>query len=309
MKVDIGAWVTTGTTYMVDCNLAVELLEAIDETACLSFNLFAIGLCIEEGAAAEFCGMASQAKNLASFWIKATDARAKVSGLTDGFAELPLSTTRAHLQQWLSSVGAFVDDAANFLLKESASATAAAAAQVDSTCPRWGDAINDVAIREDSAKLLLVMNTKLAGLPKHCRELQTSLETLMEVAQILFNKGVHDLDGCREEARVAGHALSFGKRTVNVSAAVKVLFSEPMNVSALRAVMAFKGTLPAALAHRLDLALQKIDGAPPEAASASSSAGGGAAASSSGEKGGIKRPRSGILGLAQAAARRKVAKK
>lgn len=162
---------------------------------------------------------------------------------------------------------------------------------MDALCPRWGDYVNDTIILDDAAKVALLYDGKLQNLPRECRSLHAALVLMAEVAERLrIPDGAENNADTKESVRGARSSLTFGKRTVNVSAAIKLLFGVPINKAGIQAILAFKDSLPQALVIRLERCLDD------PLATAAGSAGARAAAqkrkTASGSSGALKRAKS-----------------
>ena len=94
---------------------------------------------------------------------------------------------------------------------------------VDSPCPRWGDIVNDTEFSESSCKVQLVDNTALVGLPGLVRTLHqevisaTAVVGTVELPERMKNRL------CSEACKGAMSSIEFGKKTVNVIAAVRLV--------------------------------------------------------------------------------------
>lgn len=241
------------------------------------------------------------------------DAAGTIESLSVGFADLPITRCKAYIKNWAGGVEVLFGALTDYIIQDAANVVATSSSSVDALCPRWGDAINDDELRTDSAKLLLSTNPKLQGLPKQCRALQVSLENLGFVTKLLLQKDVGDVDIVKESARVGSNTVLCGKQMVNVSAACQVLFAATPSEVALKAVLKWRATWPAALVAHSDAALVQFSVEAPVAASAS--VGGFASAPSASsstapkvERAGngsgsqtIKRSRSGMLAASGAA--------
>eukprot|EP00972_Heterocapsa_arctica_P019997 2951211-Heterocapsa_arctica.AAC.1 len=95
------------------------------------------------------------------------------------------------------------------------------------------------------------MNPAVTQLPLHIKTLWTATSIVANICTTLKLGPPHSYDGTREGMRMANNAVELGKRTVNVAAALKVLYSKQANPSSLATVMGFKTSLPAALVSRL----------------------------------------------------------
>lgn len=198
------------------------------------------------------------------------DANLALRSVSPAYVEAPITATPAFLKQWLATAGTFVDLLKGFILNGIASDIQQQSSKIDQTCPRWGDVCNDSEFNEPGCRLQLVTNPNLPSLPSMCRELHNSLADMTRVSTLL--KGSDDADERVREAICLGQSsLTFGVKTVNVSAAAKVVCSPKVSAKQLDAVMSFKSSLPAALANRLD-ALRRPDVAASGASSTTSSA-------------------------------------
>lgn len=290
---DISSW-STSAGCKVDCALAQELLFTISHLAKVSYFLVVVSQSFE----CTDISWVSKANSLCSFRAALNAGLHTVHNLSTKFADLPLSRTKSYMVQWLRGVDAFINELSIAIVDGACASVSTASAIVDSSSPRWGSAISDDELRDDSARLLLLANPKVAQLPHECRTLQSALEALVKVSDLLLNKSVDQIPACAEVARFGNSALAFGKRTVNIAAACKILFVAP-SAKGLSAVLQWKASMPQSLVIRLESALQNLSSEPPAvmpapAQTASPPAPTASSASGSGYGKGLKRARSGV---------------
>lgn len=189
--------------------------------------------------------------------------------------EAPLHRSIPVLRTWAAAVETFNKLTAEEILQTSTRHVMARAAAVDQLCPRWGESITDHSMNDDAAKVQLIFDNQLSQLPDACRLLHDSLVKLGKVGTVLgVPGGVEKHITTREFVRSGRLSLSFGKRTVNVSAAVRMVFNKPLNRKGIAAMLGFKSSLPGALVRKLETAMETSEGdaslaANPAAASAS----------------------------------------
>lgn len=112
---------------------------------------------------------------------------------------------------------------------------------------------NDQTFSEDGAKVVFLMSDKIMGLPLECRSLHSALSMVAEVGQVLsISGGIEGNAHTREFVRAARASLAFGKKTVNVSAAVRLVFASPINKNALQSMLTYRDSLPNALVRKMD---------------------------------------------------------
>lgn len=140
----------------------------------------------------------------------------------------PLEKSIPMLKAWVGAATEFIEAACLELVTSAARALGKQSSLVDSLCPRWGECVSGSVLLDDAAKVALLYDTKLQTLPQDCRALHQALATTSEVATRLeIPGGVEDAPITKEYVRGGKSSLWFGKQTVNVSAAVRLLFTQP----------------------------------------------------------------------------------
>lgn len=119
------------------------------------------------------------------------------------------------MREWLAAAGIFVKCLKEMVLKSSVSHVRQASSEVDARCPRWGEVVNEVEVRDEGAKLHLIANPGLAKLSGEIRSLHHHLGVLRQVATIFGTTA--DEHPISSDTRTGLASLGFGKRTVNYS--------------------------------------------------------------------------------------------
>lgn len=225
--------------------------------------------CLDFGSGAD---LLKQARIAAMLQKAAPQASAALRAAPSDLMEVPLRQTIAFLPQWVSAAAALASGFAEAVLQAAGRAVAEATTAVDSRCPRWGEHINDNHMHDQGARIQLVMNPGLSALPGECRALHVAMTPAGQVADTL-GVAIDSHADLRETLRAARNSFGFGKKTVNVAAATKVLFSALVRMASVRSMLTLRDTLPIALATRLEALLEETLTAPhPSGATPASSA-------------------------------------
>lgn len=180
--------------------------------------------------------------------------RSFVASLKPHLGKLRLSTSIAMVQQWLENVNLFAEALVGHVLARCSAELLGSAKDLDSSCPLWGTLMNDGALPEDLLKMQMVDNPAIRSLPAKIRSHAQKLSRVRAVAKEL-GIAMDSHPTCRDGVRVAMNAFTFAKTTVNVAAAVRVMFEPahlPSTQESLNMVLAFKSSLPLPLVARLE---------------------------------------------------------
>lgn len=154
----------------------------------------------------------------------AEEVRADLKRRAQWLADLPMTRSIAFSFQWLANVVAFSAGMMGMHLATEAANLLTTAKHVDGLCPRWGDFFPERGpLQEQLAKLQLVDNKAVtAELPKAIRELDGRVRSCRALAEVCGQPP--DAGPAKEAMHVARNALDWGKRTIQVAAATKILF-------------------------------------------------------------------------------------
>lgn len=259
--------------------------DAINATVCLLVSVHLLCVApIGEFDNSEFAKMASASADLSAS-LQAT--KNILNKLPPALCEAPLQRSVPFLQAWTDTAMEFNEQVKASIIASACRFLATQSNVVDGLSPRWGEAVNDSEVQDDAAKVALIMDSRLVSLPAECRKLHSALGMMASVASLLnLPGGVESHPETKEIVRSARNAMSFGKRTVNVSAGVRLLFTTPVNKKGIESMLEFKDTLPEALVQRLAAKLDPIGGTSKFLPAASSKTSGASSGS------GMKRTRS-----------------
>lgn len=246
--IDMDAWASSPCRLIP--KVVYEMLELCERVNVIVYQVVAVNSTLFSSKVAAVV----KAKNLAILWGGIDAANRFINMATEELRDAPLSHTVAFLKQWTHATSAFAAAAGTDLLRQCARDLTSASADVDNACPRWGDFVNDTQISLDSAHLQLIVDPKVGALPHAVRSLHQQLCTMREVANVLGIDDIIEHKVTKNVLRCAGNSLSFGKRTVRVAAAVKLLKrgAAGASVKDIDAILGTRSGLPLALLARLD---------------------------------------------------------
>lgn len=227
--------------------LLEDLLRADAGISNIITSLLAANCVCIEGVAGNDLDLVMKANFCASLQSKVASEIEAFTGIAPSLAEVPLQRPTALVRGWLAAVKEFAALCASMLIDTACQQLVSQATEVDGICPRWGDNIGD-----DGAKVQLLYNDRLATLPDATRKLHSMLACTADVCRALGIAGGVDNPSVREFVRNAHNSLDFAKRTVNVAAATRILFSQAPNPGAVAKMLKFRSQLPLALARRLE---------------------------------------------------------
>lgn len=191
---------------------------------------------------------------------------ALINTVREPLAQLPLRTSMQVFDQWLISVKAFARVAIEHALGVARDAMAESTKCVDSLCPRWASCIADGNINLEMAAVMLVSNPNIMKLRASLNDLWTHI---MMISQFCGQAGIlsaeeHPLT--REFLTLAHHSLQFGKDTIKMAAATKVLVER--RASEVPFILKHKDVLPAIMLVKLEALMgEPADDDPEPAAS------------------------------------------
>lgn len=188
----------------------------------------------------------AQAQNLSALKRSTDRAFKALDEVPVEVREAPLVKTTSFYRQWLSSARTYREAVAAHMLETLGESLVEHSRALEAICPRWGSTVNDTMLRLDGAKVMLLLNPDIAGLPAQVRKLNGVVNMTESVVQRLgMPMPVDDLKVLREPVRLARNSLAFGIKTVNVAAAVKVVAQASPTKKQLEACM--RMDLPQAL--------------------------------------------------------------
>lgn len=183
----------------------------------------------------------------------AEEVRADLKRRAQWLADLPMTRSIAFSFQWLANVVAFSAGMMGMHLATEAANLLTTAKHVDGLCPRWGDFFPERGpLQEQLAKLQLVDNKAVtAELPKAIRELDGRVRSCRALAEVCGQPP--DAGPAKEAMHVARNALDWGKRTIQVAAATKILFFPAEQVAGhAQTIAQIQGSLPASLVRAIE---------------------------------------------------------
>lgn len=177
--------------------------------------------------------------------------------------EAPLRYSMTFLKSWVRATNDVSECMSGFLLNEAAEATRRLGTSVEGLCPRWGDSVNDSEVRDDGARVQLVLDTSLQQLPQAVRDLHASMSVLASVGRELsLPPPVDEYPATREIVRASSSALKFGRKTVNVAAGVRVLLGPSPSSASIESILSVRAALPQGLVLRLEALLTRLQSRP-----------------------------------------------
>lgn len=189
-----------------------------------------------------------------SLCSKAAQAAKRVTeSLRTSLSHLDLNPSILFLTQWLTNLTEMAAAMKDHLMASESDTVLQLSKAVDASCPRWGSIITDTTIDMELCKLQLLHNESVKSLPTKVRSLANGIQMLKATATAL---GIEDPAGhtiSRDTIRVATNSFAWGKRTVNIAAAVKVC-NDPPEVAAATVDMVLKlgDSLPRSLRDCLE---------------------------------------------------------
>lgn len=159
----------------------------------------------------------------------------------------PLVFPISFLRSWASGVTESQTVLVEFVIESGKDAMGLQTKLAEESCPRWGLAIPGGAVNLEMLKVMMDQ-IKLRLLPGALNLLWKRISELSAVASTTGLPGLTDNPATRDSAHVALNALSFGKSTVQVAAAVNALGGSAED---RKLVLAKAADLPTSLAEEL----------------------------------------------------------
>lgn len=191
--------------------------------------------------------------------------------LSETLGALPLRRSAALIFEWMKSARSLAERMMEIDIAMFRDGMLKVSSALESNCPRWGSFVTDHSISDELAKLQLIQNSAIHTLPRMTRELGERMNLLKAIAEAYgMTDPLTELVYTRDPVRLASNAFAFGKRTVNVAAAVKVLFDETASLASLELVLGFRTSLPQGLLARLEMRHEDMQNGSPSGTSAGS---------------------------------------
>ena len=198
------------------------------------------------------------AKNISTLRELLLSAQRVVQVGSSSYSEAPLVCTAAAMKQWLAVGVVYADCVQAQVLSETAARVRKASSSVEAVCPRWGEVVSDTVFDLLAATVMFCMDPSISTLPALCRNLSVAMTSLSRVGiELKLPQLVKEYASTRDIVRSACNSLEFGKKTVNVGAAIKVLTAKPFNAASAAAILKLKETLPGSLVTHLEGALNQ----------------------------------------------------
>lgn len=247
--IHLAPWISDDAEALISYKEAGHLLDIVsglNDIVCLGMTI--VRVC-GPASGADVLNQASQVKSLQS---AVQDFRPMLQATKAALAHCPLRRSWAMITQWTENLGVLADTAMANIIVAHKDVLLATAQDCDASCPRWGSFMTDSEISMDMARLQLVENKAIFALPakvRRCAEQMGTLKALGDIANLSVE--AHCLT--RDVIRISQSSFEFGRRTMNVAAATRVLFEVPdVAAKSLPIVLRFRASLPAALAAKLD---------------------------------------------------------
>lgn len=244
------------------CDLSVKVvLEVLRAEAVFNTIIYMLAVVHFNCAGADLATDVSvQAGDVATLQRALDEADRFLAAGSETFIEAPLKITPAFLRQWLLSAGEFATQVRADILKRSSERLRDLALRVDSLCPRWGESITDDAVMDDRARVQILLNPSISELLSAVRNLAAGMASLVSIGEKL-NLPCHDraFVSTKEICRSAENSLDWGRRTVNVSAGMKLLLGPTPVLKSVVAVLGLRSSLPGGLVVRLEALRAELD--------------------------------------------------
>ncbi len=141
------------------------------------------------------------------------------------------------------------------VVQRSVDALDKAKSSLEALCPRWAECVNDTEVIDDSARLMLLKNNKINKIPDAVKLVVAKMASLDDVCKAvgILDPMEHKLT--KDVRGMAVNADAFGRKTVSVAAAVKVLLTSPLDPKSVDLCLSsLKASLPVGLVNRLEVA-------------------------------------------------------
>jgi hypothetical protein len=196
-----------------------------------------------------------RATHLQAWRATAKGVAERIAALRGPLAALPLARSAAFFTQWVGCSATLAEAMVPITVKICSNWLLKGASAIDKACPNWGSFITDSEVIDDLARLQILKNPSVHQVPAKIRTMATVVGKCKTVGSIL-ELSMDQHPASKDAMRVAMNSFQFGKKTVNVAAATRVLFdsmdsSKPCQKK-VKAVLAFKDSLPTGLVARLE---------------------------------------------------------
>lgn len=162
---------------------------------------------------------------------------------------LPLKTTMHSLDQWLDAATVFAQEALELSISEACAGLNDVTKEVDALCPKWGSAVNDEEVHMEMATVMLLQNPNIGKLRDSLNSLWQGIWNIGEFGKCACLPPVAEYQGTRQWVELACNSLQFGKDTIKVTAACRVLIER--RTDELATVMKHRAVFPKALVEKL----------------------------------------------------------
>lgn len=172
---------------------------------------------------------------------------------------LPLRRSTALCRSWLSCARALADGLDMMLTSACADTVNRERSNLEGLCPRWDEAITAHEVRDDVAKLTLLKNSGIQKLPAAVKRLAKAVEALKTTELLLGKSDPSANPATKDTIQLAENASAFARQTVSVAAAVRILFTVPIDMAAVSTCLTkLVGSLPRPLVERLENAAGRV---------------------------------------------------
>lgn len=193
------------------------------------------------------------ALHINALWTRAGMTISVLQPLRQRLCELPLRRSMSMVIHWAQNTKVLADQMMNILLRSACESMMVASSLVDSACPRWGAFVTDKEVVDELARIQMVENPQVATLPKLVRSLAQQMGQVSKVYEIFQLPAPAQHEVSRGAIRISKNSFAFGKRTVNIAAALRLLFQPPhVARQSIDVVLGFKRVLLAGLLSRLE---------------------------------------------------------
>ena len=175
----------------------------------------------------------------------------KLAAVPESMRQAPLKRPIVLYKQWVDGADAFRQGVEATGVKSERDQLETLTAEVERFNPRWGEVVTDTAIADAEAQLM-IMNEGLAQLPQALRRLEQHRKHLGDMCKELGVAAPEEHVLLRDAFSMAGKSLDLGRRTLAVTASLKVALAENPKRQDIQACLdSVRSSLPAALASRL----------------------------------------------------------
>lgn len=212
----------------------------------------------------------ARAKYVQALGDATADARNLLAPMRKTLADLELKRSATFYAEWVENVQDMCMIMRKLVIAEGSGALKKVVKTLDLLIPRWGSFLSDTTLDDDLVRLQLVQNCAIRRLPSTVRELATAIGDMRTLGTALNIENISEHSGARDAMRMATNSFDFGKKTVNIAAAARLLY-EPRDaaLASMDLVMKFRSSLPQALLRRLEAIEAEGDAPEPPPAKAS----------------------------------------